>query len=141
MDLLLFCWCTVKGGAADTEVLGDGDFGFTGSGPPTGLLHSLWGQGAFTPLVLAGCIRQGDALGLALPDDGPFGAVANSGVRGPSTRLCNSTDLGRIYLGSDMRMCVYNAIRIAVVKRRTELKITLYSRTDIHIYVYAHPEI
>ena len=64
MDLLLFCWCTVKGGAADTEVLGDGDFGFTGSGPPRGLLHSLWGQGAFTPLVLAGFLRQGDALGL-----------------------------------------------------------------------------
>ena len=26
---------SVEGGAADTEVLGDGDFGFTGSGPPT----------------------------------------------------------------------------------------------------------
>ena len=26
-------WVTVKGGAADTEVLGDGDFGFTGSAP------------------------------------------------------------------------------------------------------------
>ena len=49
-----------------------GDLGFTGFGPPTGLLHSLWGQGAFTPLALAGFLRQGDALGLALPDDGPF---------------------------------------------------------------------
>lgn len=43
-------------------------------------------------------------------------------------------DSGRIYLGSDMRMCVYNAIRMGFVKRGTELRITLYSCIDIHIY-------
>ena len=62
---------SVEGGAADTEVLGERSWIRRlrpADGPP---LLPL-GQGAFTPLALAGFLRQGDTLGLALPDDGPF---------------------------------------------------------------------
>jgi hypothetical protein len=42
---------SVEGGAADTEVLGERSW-IHRIRPADGLLHSLWGQGAFTPLVL-----------------------------------------------------------------------------------------